>query len=252
MAQAGFHGVMGIYLAVKLTRGRFSSEVEDTGSRGVFGFGFILGNLLPDVDFFLLGPIYLFNSQLGLAMHRSWSHSVLTILLFAAILWLIAGRRAERGKMLALGVGSGMLLHALADMVVWFSSVDFLWPLGWLGIKSRVDLWAWYDPPRVVSNLLGAIDYLAFAVFFLYLGSLARKMGTNTAFLPRLRTFVRLNLALFVVYTVLSFFLGNLFDIAHYALFILIFFPMALYVTVKMRPTIEGYFSQPVRVRFGG
>jgi len=36
----------------------------------------------------------------------------------------------------------------------------------------------------------------------------------------------------------LAFVLGSWFDIAHYAAFILVFFPLCLYVTAKMRETI--------------
>jgi len=243
MAQAGFHGLIG--LAGAAVR---RDEQSPVAVSGAWKFGFVLGNLLPDADFFLLGPMFLVNSAAARTLHRSFSHSFLTIGVLTMVLtWLARGRSDRRS--LAFGLGLGMVLHSLVDIFVWFSGVNVLWPLGYLGVPSEINLWAMLPVPGVVSSLLGAVDYLAFALFFLYLGRLAKRLGTNGAFLPRLRFFGVLNLTVFVVYSALAFLLKpGLFEIAHYALFILAFFPICLYVTVKMRPTIEKIGS-PSAVR---
>lgn len=232
MAQLGIHGLVGLYGVPGTSR----SAARDAGA---FKFGFVLGNILPDADFFLLGITYLFNSKLAVTMHRSFSHSILVAALLTAIIYVFWGSRPG-ARRLALGLGLGMLVHSVLDMLVWFSRVDFLWPLGLFGVNSVVNLWAWFKPPAIVSNLLGAADYLAFALYFLALRALAVRLETNTGFLGRLGRFTILQWILLVIYTVLSFFLsGPIFEVAHYALFILVMLPITLYVTFKMRATIE-------------
>lgn len=237
MAQAGLHGVAGICLSRHLA----PVVIRGDAARKAFVFGFVLGNLLPDTDFFLLGPWFLVNARQALTLHRTWSHSILVIALVTLLLW--AWRRREPGGAgLALGAGLGMLLHSLVDMLVWFSAVDFLWPLGYLGVSGVVYLWSGIHVPALVRNFMGAADYLAFALFFLYLGALARRAGTDTAFLPRLRLFTNLNWIFLAVFTALGVTLTRsqfVFEVAHYAFSILVFFPISLYVVVKMRRTIE-------------
>lgn len=233
MSQSGLHGVIGLYGA-RLVRGNAVRRVS-----GPALFGFVLGNIIPDADFFALGLTYPFNGALARSMHRSFTHSLITIAVITLIGYLVA--RTRDGKGLAIGLGAGMLTHVFFDIFTWFSGVDLLWPLGLFGLPSKINLWANVHLPTAVNNLLGAGDYLCFGLFYLYLASLARRRGTDAAFLPLLKRFTALQWAFTAIYVVLSFILtGGLFEIAHYAMFILVFFPIALYVTFKMRRTIES------------
>jgi membrane-bound metal-dependent hydrolase YbcI (DUF457 family) len=239
MSQAGLHGLAGAYVAKVAVRPQDTPE----GSERAKGlkFGFVLGALIPDVDFFVLGPMYLVNPAVALTMHRSYTHSILTTAVVVGVYWLLAsGPRRDYLRGFAIGLGGGMLLHVVMDVLMWFSSVEWLWPLGYLGVPQTLDLWAWVEVPRVVSNLLGAADYLFFGLYYLFLGAAARRTGTCQGFLGRLRFLTNLQWVFFAVYTPLAFFLGDLFDIAHYAMFILVFFPMCLYVTFKMKETIHA------------
>ncbi|HEY3315659.1 MAG TPA: metal-dependent hydrolase [Bacillota bacterium] len=254
MAQLGLHGLIGLYgPKVAGTPAAAATVAAPTGStapaqtvtgadplrpRKDFAFGFLLGNILPDTDFFLLVLAYLFTPA-AVTLHRSFSHSLVTIALLTLILWLARG---QAGRPLAWGVGLGMVTHAVVDMVVWFSSVNFLWPLGYLGVPSVVNLWGGFETPPVLSNLLGAADYLAFALYFLAIRSAAKRSGAVAALLPRLNLFINLNWVLMVIFGALSFFLsGSLFNIAHYAIFTLVLLPIVLWVTFKFRPAIEAF-----------
>jgi len=229
--QLGFHAMMGMGMARALVR-----KGTDEGRRGL-AFGLVLGNVLPDTDFFLLGPLYLVSSELGLQMHRSFTHSLITILLLFAILYYRS--KSPYRQNLALGIAAGMLAHSIVDIFIWFSAVRFLWPLGLIGIPDTVNLWSEVHPPELVSALLGAADYLAFALFFWWMGRQALSAGTDGTFLPRLRAYARLSWVLFFVYTVVAF-LVNLavFNILHYAVFILVMLPLTLHLISRMRDTI--------------
>ncbi len=255
MAQLGIHGIVGLYggkaagSAAASNAGAAAAAPESLKAKKDFAFGFVLGNILPDTDFFLLVIAFLFAPKAAVTLHRSFSHSLVTITVLTVILLLARGKV---GRPLAWGIGLGMVTHAVLDMFVWFSAVNFLWPLGYLGVPSTINLWANFETPPVLSNLLGAADYLAFALYFLLLRSAARSSGTATNLLPRLNLFLNLNWALAVVFTALSFFLGgHLFNIAHYAIFTLVMLPIVLWTTVKFRPAIEAFATAPASTAKG-
>ncbi len=229
--QLGFHAAMGMGMARALVR-----KGTDDGRRGL-AYGLVLGNVLPDTDFFLLGPLYLVSSELGLQMHRTFTHSLITILLVFAVLYYRSKNSYRQN--LALGVAMGMLAHSIVDIFIWFSAVRFFWPLGLFGIPDTINLWSEFHPPELVSALLGAADYLAFALFFWLMGRQALSAGTDGTFLPRVRAFARLSWVLFFVYTIIAFFVNlAVFNILHYAVFILVMLPITLHVIYRMRETI--------------
>lgn len=239
MAQSGLHALAGAYIARAWVK--TEDSISGRAKAGGLKLGVVLGALLPDVDFFLLGPLYLFNTTLAVTMHRSFTHSLLFTLVIVGVVWLMAhARRSDHLKSLAWGLGVGILSHMVLDVAMWFGGIQWLWPLGYVGVPQELNLWRWLTVPREVSNLLGALDYLCFGLYYVYLGRAARRLATDQAFLGRLGWFTRLQWVLTVVFIGLAFVLGGWFDVAHYALFIVFFFPLSLYVTVKMRATIYG------------
>lgn len=261
MAQLGFHGLIGVGLARLVAPGETqegsvraeSSPKGGVGSRDEkapfadparnLRWGLVVGSILPDTDFFLLGPLYLIDAQLGLAMHRTFTHSLLVA---AAVLGYFrlrsGGGRDHALWSLGVGIAAGLAAHALTDLIVWFSGVDLLWPLGLLGLPSWVNFWAGHVNPPIVPKLLGAADYLAFALFYLYVRNRAQALGTDLDFVPRVNRYLRLSVLLWVLYTVLALtsISASLFDIAHYAVFIVAFLPMILQTTWRMRTTLSA------------
>ncbi len=267
MAQLGLHGALGLYVASRVGGARRQGatppetpagkpETADAAARGAgtgagtsasvatesagtkaFKFAYVLGNLLPDVDFFLLGPIYLINSKVGVTMHRSFSHSIITIAAVAVLVYALC--RSPHRRAVAGGIGLGMLTHVVVDIFVWFSAVRLLWPLNYAGIPATINLWASYQPPGWVSNMLGALDSAAIAFYFWYLLRIARRRGTDAAYQPRLRFWSVALLVPSVLLGVLSFVLSRgLFDIVAYAFFIPFLLPLTLLVTFRMKETI--------------
>lgn len=232
MAQSGFHGIIGVYGARAVAARSTATKKE----KGDLKFGFVLGNILPDVDLVPLVLLYLYDSELAMSMHRTFTHS----LLMAAAVYLLFAARRRPG--LALGLAAGMVLHDLVDIAVWFSGVDLLWPLGLFGLPSAVNLWASWQPPAVVGSLLGAADYLAYGIYFAVLRRAALRREARLEFLPRLGLYTNLQWALTVVFVALALVLSpSLFNVVHYALFTLVMMPLAIFVTVRMRPVIEEF-----------
>jgi hypothetical protein len=130
-------------------------------------------------------------------------------------------------------MGAGVLMHILLDLLLWFNGVAILWP-----IPSWVDLWSWYTPPVWLNNLLLTGEYLFFALYFLFLASLARRQKTDAPFLKTLRLWIILQAALFAVLTVLVFVMGKGFTTLN-GLIYLLSLALAIGVTLRMRRTVE-------------
>ncbi|QUL98391.1 MAG: metal-dependent hydrolase [Candidatus Fermentithermobacillus carboniphilus] len=235
MAQSGFHGLIGLGLAKS---GHWKMHRSDTESRQSFAFGFVVGNVIPDADLLPLAITYLFDPALAMRMHRTATHSLVVIGLFTLISLALA--RTRRARYLFLGSALGAVCHSLVDIAVWFSGVDLLWPLSHFGIPSEINLWKGITVPRLVGNLLGAADFLAFGLFSLYLFNLSKTFETDTDFLPRLRIFTAFHFITFSIYLVLAFILSKtLFEMAQYALFVLVSFPITVYAIFRSRKTIQ-------------
>jgi len=235
MAQAGLHGIIGLATGQRFVPGKDENPPEAAQQ---FKYGLVLGNMIPDVDFFVLGPMYLINSAKAMGMHRTFTHSVITLAAVTAVMYAIY-RRDARKRAHWLGLGTGWLMHILADILVWFSPVEILWPLRYFGIPDTINLWANVPVPGVISSLLGAFDYFFFGLFYYYLIRVAMRLGTDSGFVPTLKKLVWLQAVFFVIYAALSFVLApGLFNVAHYAVFILLMFPLTLWATRRMRQTI--------------
>lgn len=236
MAQNGLHGLIGLTLT-RMT----SKDAHEPGSAIVaksFAYGFVTGNVLPDVDLAALGITYLFDSKLAMRMHRTATHSLITIAIVTLLGLLLSTTKG--GKSYFRGLGTGMLVHSFVDIFLWLSSIDILWPLGSFGFRSEINLWANVKIPPLWNNFLGATDFLMVALFFGYLTKMARRHETNLDFLPKLRAFTAFHYVCFVMYMGLSFFLGRtLFDIAQYGVIILISLPMTWIAVRGSKPTIE-------------
>lgn len=126
-----------------------------------------------------------------------------------------------------------MFAHCFADIFFWFSGIKAFWPVGFFGLPDSINIWAGLNVPGLVTNILGAMDYLAAALYLLFLTKGAKRPGW-------LRGMLLVQWPLFVLFLALAFFLEKgLFDLVHYAVFILFLLPAPLYATVKMRSAIE-------------
>lgn len=247
MPQSGLHGIAGLYAARLLRPG------DPAGGRGpavqteagAFKYGLVLGNILPDIDFFVMGPAYLVRGSSALGLHRSWSHSLLTQALCCGLLLLLWARGNDRRRGLVKGLWLGMAMHSIADVFLWFSGVRLLWPLS----IGDVDLWTRVTAPGWLSNLLGAADYLFFALFFADLGRQARARGVDLEMLPRLRRVIAVLCTLFFAFGALAFVWSGkpaLYNLVDYTFFIVAFLPVEIWVLLRMRETVAQ--AGPVRV----
>lgn len=229
MPQPGLHAVFAL-----AARGKISTE-------RVSALGLTLGSLIPDADSYPQAVAVLVG-RMDPALAEAAYHRTLTHSLFFALA-LLAGFtlashifRRPRLRRFGYGLTIGMaLFHVAPDIFLWFEGVGLFWPL------ASVNLWEWVTLPGLVANLLRAANFWAFALYFACLASVARRNGANSAYLPCLRWYLYIQVALGVIFTALAFGLPlNTYNTLDGVAFLFWAYPNALWVTWRMRQTIGG------------
>jgi membrane-bound metal-dependent hydrolase YbcI (DUF457 family) len=222
MAQAGIHGMVGT--AVR----------KWTPTQKWLMLGIVLGNMFPDADNLAVAAATLMGKPVE-GLHRTFTHSLFfvaaIIVVFYGVAW--ATKRAVWGN-LGLGLGIGVLMHILLDLLVWFNGVEILWPL-----PSWVNLWTNVIPPEWWQKLMLPVENLSFALFFILLASTARKRDIDIGYLPKLRIWTWVQGILFVVFLVMVYTMESGF-LTIFGLFYLLSLGLAFGVTIRMRETVEA------------
>ena len=222
MAQAGIHSLLGV--AVR----------KWTPDRAWLMLGILLGSMLPDADNLAVAVATVAKLPTE-GLHRTFTHSLFMVVAVVVVFYIVARiTKQPRWNNLGIGLGIGILLHILLDLLLWFNGVAILWPIPyWISFWSGVTPPAWYD------KLMLTAEFLFFALFFIGLSSMARKMGTDLEYLRRLRTFTWVEFDLFLIFTALVFFLQKGF-MTPYGLVYLLSLGLAVGVTIRMRKTADA------------
>ncbi len=222
MPQAGIHGILG--MAVQ----------KWTPNRMWLLLGIVLGNLLPDADNFAVAVATVAGLPTE-GLHRTFTHSLFfvgaIIILFYAIARLTHNSKWNN---LGIGLGIGVVMHILLDLLIWFNGVEILWP-----IPSWINLWTNVTPPEWWIKLMLPVENLAFVLFFLFLAAKARKRQTDIEYLPKLRLWTIVQAVLFFVFMILVFTMERGFMTIYGAVYLLSL-GLVFGVTMRMRDTIEA------------
>jgi membrane-bound metal-dependent hydrolase YbcI (DUF457 family) len=197
--------------------------------------GAVLGNMFPDLDNLAVAYATLTKGDTH-ALHRTFTHSVFTIIAVLVLFYVIAAvTKNQKWKNFGIGFSIGILMHILLDLVLWFNGVELFWPLG-----GEINFWAWFTVPAWLNILLETGEFLAFGFYFLLLGSLARQNNTDAGRQGATKIWAYAEFALFVIFAILFFARGTtglpytIFG-ALYLLSIII----AMIITIQMRITVE-------------
>ena len=221
MAQAGIHALVGAAFC-KVTRKR----------EGLL-LGVILGNLIPDLDNIAVAVATLMGKSTE-GLHRTFTHSIFTVLGIWLVFYVVKlATNDDNAWNLGFGLGIGVLMHVLLDLVVWFNGVEILWPL-----PSWVNFWEGVTPPDWWMKLMMPVEFLFMGGFLLLLNSWALRTNTNLDYLPRLRVIMYVLLVFFVIFTVLVYVMKSGFMIPYGALYLIALGTIAG-VTIRMRETIK-------------
>ena len=198
--------------------------------------GVVLGNMFPDLDNLVVAYATLAKLPDPESYHRTFTHSLFTIAVMLVLFYGIAAvTRNEKWKNFGNGFGIGILMHILLDLVLWFNGVELLWP-----IEFELNLWSWFTVPDWLKILLDTGEFLAFGLYFLLLGSLARKQNTDLERQGANKMWAYVQFALFILFTLMFFVMGT--KGLQYTIFgalYLLSMIIAMVVTVRMRRTLE-------------
>jgi membrane-bound metal-dependent hydrolase YbcI (DUF457 family) len=230
MAQAGIHALAGAVLRRWTPR---QTERATRATRAWLVLGVLLGNLIPDTDNLAVAVATVTKLPTE-GLHRTFTHSLFTVIAVAVVFYLVGKALSQpRWGNLGLGLGGGILMHILLDLLIWFNGVEILWP-----IPSWVNLWSGVVPPPWFDRLMLSVEFLFFALYFLWLGATAHQQGTDGEFARTLRVWIWVQGAFFLVFTVLIYTLPKGYLIPYGAAY-LFSLGLAIGVTIRMRKTVE-------------
>jgi membrane-bound metal-dependent hydrolase YbcI (DUF457 family) len=222
MPQAGLHGLTG--MAARRIAGR----------REWLPLGIILGTILPDMDNVAVAVATLTGADTN-GLHRTFTHSIFFVLAVALVFYLISmARRQPRWSYLGIGLGMGVILHILLDLLAWFNGVYILWP-----IDYELNFWSNVDPPAWFMTFMAPAELLMFAVYLYVLGVWSRKFNTDTNYQGKLRNWMLFELVLFVIFTPLAYSMTRGFLTVFGAFYLFSLF-MVFFVTIRMRKTVDA------------
>jgi membrane-bound metal-dependent hydrolase YbcI (DUF457 family) len=222
MPQAGLHGMVGM------------GTRKWIGGREWFLLGAMLGSFVPDMDNLGVAVATLTKAPTE-GIHRTMTHSIFFMLLVVAVFYLIGLLKKDvRWHNLGLGLGLGMLLHTLLDLVIWFNGVELFWPLG-----GEINFWSNTAPPEWFMKFMEPAEFLCFGLYLWILGGWARKQNTDEDFSGKIRFWMWLEFVLFAVFTPLAYIMTRGYLTVFGALYLFSLF-MTFLVTSRMRRTIEA------------
>ncbi|KXK16076.1 MAG: hypothetical protein UZ14_CFX002000112 [Chloroflexi bacterium OLB14] len=224
MSQNGIHAMVGI------------ASRKWMPKREWLMLGIVLGNMFPDLDNLVVAYATLTGGDKH-GLHRTFTHSVFTILAVLIVFYLIGViSKKPKWNNLGLGLGIGILMHILVDLAVWFNGVELLWPLG-----GEVNFWSGVVVPDWLSIILDTGEFLTFGLYFLLLVNLSQKNKTDAGQRGVARTWAYIEFFLFIVFTVLFFSIGA--KGLPYTIFgalYLVSLIVGMVLTTRMRNTIEA------------
>ena len=222
MPQAGIHGIVGVAFRRWMPK------------REWLLLGLVLGNLFPDLDNIAVAVATVTKASTE-GLHRTFTHSIFTVTALVIVFYLASlVTKDQKWSNFGMGFGSGILMHIILDLFLWFNGVELFWP-----IRYELNFWSWFTMPGWLNNILMTGEFLAFGLFFLLLVSVGNKQKTDEEYLPQLRIYAYAQFALFVLFSVSAFVIGKGFTTI-YGLVYLISLFFAIAITFRMSKTVEA------------
>ena len=117
MAQAGIHGM--VAMAVR----------KWTPNRRWLMLGIVLGNILPDADNIAVAIATLTGKSTE-GLHRTFTHSLFFVAAIILLGYIVAAiTKRSTWSNLGVGLGIGVIMHILLDLLIWFNGLEILWPI---------------------------------------------------------------------------------------------------------------------------
>lgn len=245
MGQVGLHALFGLAVGEQLVRPWLNEKVE----RRAAMFGFVMGNIAPDLDFLAVIAMYPVDHHMAVHLHRGFTHSLLAVIAVVVGFTISSALMRDKYlKYLGYGFALGIVGHFTKDIFLWFSSVDIFWPASIFGVIPRVNAWFWWTTPPLLGRLMGAAELAAFGLYYDHLSRLADEQKADLDMIPVLQRMSTICWVSWALLTALALDLpSTTFDMYMYIPLGIVFMPSCIYLTWRLQTTIEfvGLFGRP-------
>ena len=194
MAQIGAHAYISVLLRKKLSYRKW------------FFPAFLLGSVLPDIDYFFskLHELIYIPSSLTF-LNKTFTHSIITAILIYLLLLIVYEIKKNKNIInLANGLITGIFLHIVIDLVFFLEQLDLFWPLP----INSIYLWK-IQLPEYVYKIILALEFVFFRWFAHYsINVILHHPGKNGSLIKLQTLWMKFELYLIILFTVSAYYLN--------------------------------------------
>ncbi len=198
----------------------------------------IIGMMLPDLDFiieYIINQLNFINYQL----HNSLFHNIF-IIPFLALLMLIYLEYKNKDKIIVTGISIGMTIHIILDVIT-MQSIGLLFPL--FDVSQNFNLKEYFGITinKTYQHILYSFEFLFFRIYgWLLIEQIILNPKNNSYLIKKIKLWMKAELYIFLLLILFIYFGVN--DLQFTNIYGLLYIPsfiFALYVTYKMRKTLN-------------
>ena len=198
----------------------------------------IIGMMLPDLDFiieYIINQLNFINYEL----HNSLFHNIF-IIPFLALLMLIYLEYKNKDKIIVTGISIGMTIHIILDIIT-MQSIGLLFPL--FDVSQNFNLKEYFGITinKTYQHILYSFEFLFFRIYgWLLIEQIIFNPKNNSYLIKKIKLWMKIELYIFLLLILFIYFGVNDLQFTNiYGLFYIPSFIFALYVTYKLRKTLD-------------
>jgi len=193
MAQIGAHAYISVLIRKKLSYRKW------------FFPGFLLGSILPDIDYFFSKIHEIINIPSYLSfLNKTFAHSILSTVIIYLLLLIVYELKKDKSILhLANGLILGIFLHISIDILFFFEKIDLFWPLP----INSIYLWD-KNLPIYIYKLILALEFVFFRWFAHYsIDMILHHPGKNRALIKVQTLWMKLELSFTAIFIICLYYL---------------------------------------------
>ena len=231
MAQIGAHAYISVLLRKRLSYRRW------------FFPAFLLGSVLPDIDYFLSKIHEIANIPSYLSfLNKTFAHSILSTIIIYLVLLIVYELKKDKNIIhLANGLIAGIFLHISIDILFFLEKIDLFWPLP----VNSIYLWDSNFPIYIYKSIL-VLEFVFFRWFAHYaINMILHHPGKNRNLIKIQTLWMKLELYFIIIFIICLYYL-NIQNIL--ILFYIGYIPsiiMMFYTIIKIWDSLD-YFSKDI------
>ncbi|KAL0226945.1 hypothetical protein P9112_014269 [Eukaryota sp. TZLM1-RC] len=195
-----------------------------------------IASVAADADIYLQAIVFPFDSTVASTLHRSFSHSLLSMFVVAFFAVIIC--RKQKDSLLIIGCAFvAYLTHLIFDIFFWFAKVHLFWPF-----FSPIDFWNSISYPQYLQYITRSFEHTAVAIYLFILYYLRSK----TCKVTPTAVFIGLGHFFYSLFLLWAHFTQS-FDLVFLLVFIPLLFvsiPICTYYTFKYKQVLYDHAFQ--------